>query len=50
MTLHWKHCQLDLNMVNDSPFEDLSHLRHVYGSQIKKRQAKPNPNDFLLGT
>ena len=37
-------------MVNDSPLEDLSHLRHVYGSQIKKRQAKPNPNDFRLGT
>ena len=40
MTLHWKPCQLDLNMVNDSPFEDLSHLRHVYGSQIKKKTGK----------
>ena len=39
------------NMVNDSSFTALSHWRHVYGSQVKKkRQAKPNPNDSRLKT
>ena len=35
-------------MVNDSSFRALSHWQHVYGSQIKKKQAKPNPNDSIL--
>ena len=36
------------NMVNDSSFRALSHWQHVYGSQAKKSQAKPNPTDSIL--
>ena len=31
--------------ANDYSFTAWSHWQRIYGSQIKKRQAKPNPND-----
>ena len=37
-------------MVNDSSFRALSDWPHVYGNQIKKRQAEPNPSDSQLRT
>ena len=37
-------------MVNDSPLGALSHRRRVYGSQIKTKTSKSNPNDSHLGT
>ena len=39
---------MDPYMVNDSSFVALSHWWRVCCSQTKKRQAKPNPNDFQL--
>ena len=42
--------QLVPNMANDSSIRALSHLQRVYGSQVKKRQTKPNPNDSRPGT
>ena len=36
-------------MVNDSSFRALSHWQHVYGDQIKKRQAEPNRDDSQFG-
>ena len=42
---------MDPYMVNDSSFVAMLHWWRVCGSQIKKkRQAKPNPNDFRSGT
>ena len=32
-------------MANANSFREWSHWQRIYGSQIKKRQAKPNPND-----
>ena len=37
--------QFGPNMPNDSSIRALPHWQRVYRSQIKKRQAKPNPND-----
>ena len=42
--------QFGPNMANDSSIRALPHWQPVYCSQIKKRQAKPNPNDSGLGT
>ena len=38
-------CQLVPNIANDSSIRALPHWQRVYGSQIKKRQTKPNPNN-----
>ena len=45
MTQDWEPCQLVPNKVNDSSMRALPHWQRDYGSQIKKRQTKPNPND-----
>ena len=37
-------------MVNESPFEALSHWWRVYDRIIKKRLKKPNPNNTWSGT
>ena len=50
MTHDREPCQLVPNVTNDSSFRALAHWQHIYGSQIKKRQAKPNHNDSRSGT
>ena len=49
MTQDWEPCQLVPNKVNDSSMRALPHWQRDYGSQIKKRQTKPNPNDSWQG-